>query len=92
MVDPYDPIDEDMPDLVKSDEDYIFVYLYPYNNNMEKHCKSGSDVVSAIKTAVSDLVSYGAADGWKIYRFRTNELGGNGKYFDEESTSSTDDN
>lgn len=82
MAKPYDTVVEDIPSNPSSDDDYMLVYLYPSKSSMESYCTSGSMVVKALKTALEDFVSYGAADGWGIYQFRTTGFGGNGEYFD----------
>lgn len=82
MSDPYELVSSDMPSNPDRDGDYLFVHLYPYNNNMESYCGSNSIVTNAIETAAGDLLSYGAIDGWEITRFRTSHLGGDGNYFE----------
>lgn len=79
----YQSVSANMPDNQLADEDYMIVYLYPSNKNMETHCAAGSNLVSTIADALEGILSYGACDGWEIYRFETPETGGSGNYFDD---------
>lgn len=52
------------------DPQWMTVHLYPYDS-VRSTCEPSGKVVSALETALDDLISYGSADYYEILRFKT---------------------
>lgn len=73
---------EDMPSDKTIQDDYMWVYLYPYNGSMESQCEPGGTAIESIKSYCEQILRNTTVDGYSIEKLKTES--GSGNYFEAE--------